>query len=199
MSRLVGWNGAFDGWAGGVLAGLIVASVVGLAGWFWRRWKAPSLSGTNAAQSVGSSIHVYGKVKGDVNIFTAEVPKELVRELVAELMAESGSQSGAASTEGAHSESAHESSIGFSGDLVARKDPLSKFSEEEARYVTAKAINTLPEREKVVVTLKYYEHKTEKDIAAELGLTMQQVKSAEQSALRTLAGLLRDDPQAPLM
>src|SRR4051812_19833814 len=37
------------------------------------------------------------------------------------------------------------------------EDPVSAFETEETKYLLARAINTLPEREKIVVTLYYYE------------------------------------------
>src|SRR6476619_7192585 len=37
------------------------------------------------------------------------------------------------------------------------EDPVAAFETEETNYLLAKAINTLPEREKIVVTLYYYE------------------------------------------
>src|SRR5580693_864023 len=37
------------------------------------------------------------------------------------------------------------------------EDPVAAFETEETKYLLARAINTLPEREKIVVTLYYYE------------------------------------------
>src|SRR3990170_4549064 len=42
-------------------------------------------------------------------------------------------------------------------DDTKAEDPVMAFETEETKYLLAKAINTLPEREKIVVTLYYYE------------------------------------------
>ena len=50
-------------------------------------------------------------------------------------------------------------------------DPINLFEGEETKYLLAKAINTLPEREKIVVTLYYYEGLTLAEIGQVLGVT----------------------------
>lgn len=50
-------------------------------------------------------------------------------------------------------------------------DPINLFEGEETKYILAKAINTLPEREKIVVTLYYYEGLTLAEIGQVLGVT----------------------------
>ena len=45
------------------------------------------------------------------------------------------------------------------------------FETEETKFLLAKAINTLPEREKIVVTLYYYEGLTLAEIGQVLGVT----------------------------
>ena len=45
------------------------------------------------------------------------------------------------------------------------------FESEETKYLLARAINTLPEREKIVVTLYYYEGLTLAEIGSVLGVT----------------------------
>src|SRR3954468_20463149 len=51
------------------------------------------------------------------------------------------------------------------------EDPVSAFETEETKYLLARAINTLPEREKIVVTLYYYEGLTLAEIGQVLGVT----------------------------
>src|SRR3954454_21546012 len=51
------------------------------------------------------------------------------------------------------------------------EDPVAAFETEETKYLLAKAINTLPEREKIVVTLYYYEGLTLAEIGQVLGVT----------------------------
>src|SRR5436309_13967391 len=78
------------------------------------------------------------------------------------------------------------------------EDPVSAFETEETKYLLARAINTLPEREKIVVTLYYYEGLTLAEIGQVLGVTESRicqmhtkavlqlrVKLAEQTAQRT--------------
>ena len=57
--------------------------------------------------------------------------------------------------------------------LVDRRaeDPGSVFEAEETRYILADAITTLPEREKTVITLYYYEGLTLNEIGQVLGVT----------------------------
>jgi RNA polymerase sigma factor for flagellar operon FliA len=51
------------------------------------------------------------------------------------------------------------------------EDPVMSFEAEETKYLLARAINTLPEREKIVVTLYYYEGLTLAEIGRVLGVT----------------------------
>jgi RNA polymerase sigma factor (sigma-70 family) len=55
------------------------------------------------------------------------------------------------------------------------EDPVAAFETEETKYLLAKAINTLPEREKIVVTLYYYEGLTLAEIGQVLGVTESRV------------------------
>jgi RNA polymerase sigma factor for flagellar operon FliA len=51
------------------------------------------------------------------------------------------------------------------------EDPVAAFESEETKYLLAQAINALPEREKIVVTLYYYEGLTLAEIGQVLGVT----------------------------
>ena len=53
----------------------------------------------------------------------------------------------------------------------AGSDPVMAFETEETKQILAEAINGLPEREKVVVTLYYYEGLTLAEIGKVLGVT----------------------------
>ncbi|MGL5857423.1 MAG: RNA polymerase sigma factor WhiG [Angustibacter sp.] len=60
------------------------------------------------------------------------------------------------------------------GDTLEDKgadDPVLAFEGEETKYLLAQAINQLPEREKIVVTLYYYEGLTLAEIGHVLGVT----------------------------
>jgi RNA polymerase sigma factor for flagellar operon FliA len=50
-------------------------------------------------------------------------------------------------------------------------DPVDAFEGEETKYLLARAIEQLPEREKIVVTLYYYEGLTLAEIGKVLGVT----------------------------
>jgi RNA polymerase sigma factor for flagellar operon FliA len=51
------------------------------------------------------------------------------------------------------------------------EDPVAAFETEETKFLLARAINQLPEREKIVVTLYYYEGLTLAEIGRVLGVT----------------------------
>lgn len=54
-------------------------------------------------------------------------------------------------------------------------DPVALFENEEMRHILAKAVNNLSERERLVVTLYYYEGLTLAEIGAVLGVTESRV------------------------
>ena len=60
------------------------------------------------------------------------------------------------------------------GDLVADPkaiDPGGNYEDQENRWFLSDAINRLPERERLVITLYYYEGMTLSEIGAVLGVT----------------------------
>jgi RNA polymerase sigma factor for flagellar operon FliA len=63
------------------------------------------------------------------------------------------------------------------GDTVpdAAPGPVATFEVEEMRHILAEAINGMPEREKIVLTLYYYEGLTLADIGEVLGVTESRV------------------------
>jgi RNA polymerase sigma factor FliA len=72
------------------------------------------------------------------------------------------------------------------------EDPVTAFETEETKYLLAKAINTLPEREKIVVTLYYYEGLTLAEIGQVLGVTESRICQMHTKAVLQLRGKLAD-------
>ncbi len=72
------------------------------------------------------------------------------------------------------------------------QDPVQAFESEETKSLLAKAINTLPEREKVVVTLYYYEGLTLAEIGQVLGVTESRICQMHTKAVLQLRGKLAD-------
>jgi RNA polymerase sigma factor for flagellar operon FliA len=73
------------------------------------------------------------------------------------------------------------------------EDPVQAFESEETKYLLAKAINTLPEREKIVVTLYYYEGLTLAEIGQVLGVTESRICQMHTKAVLQLRGKLSDE------
>jgi len=72
------------------------------------------------------------------------------------------------------------------------EDPVQAFETEETKYLLARAINTLPEREKIVVTLYYYEGLTLAEIGQVLGVTESRICQMHTKAVLQLRGKLND-------
>jgi RNA polymerase sigma factor for flagellar operon FliA len=72
------------------------------------------------------------------------------------------------------------------------EDPVQVFEAEEMKYLLAGAINTLPEREKIVVTLYYYEGLTLAEIGQVLGVTESRICQMHTKAVLQLRGKLAD-------
>ena len=72
------------------------------------------------------------------------------------------------------------------------EDPVQVFETEETKVLLAKAINTLPEREKIVVTLYYYEGLTLAEIGQVLGVTESRICQMHTKAVLQLRGKLSD-------
>jgi RNA polymerase sigma factor for flagellar operon FliA len=72
------------------------------------------------------------------------------------------------------------------------EDPVAVFETEETKYLLARAINTLPEREKIVVTLYYYEGLTLAEIGQVLGVTESRICQMHTKAVLQLRGKLAD-------
>jgi len=72
------------------------------------------------------------------------------------------------------------------------EDPVLAFESEETKFLLAKAINMLPEREKIVVTLYYYEGLTLAEIGQVLGVTESRICQMHTKAVLQLRGKLTD-------
>lgn len=71
-------------------------------------------------------------------------------------------------------------------------DPINLFEGEETKFILAKAINMLPEREKVVVTLYYYEGLTLAEIGQVLGVTESRICQMHTKAVLQLRAKLSE-------
>jgi len=77
------------------------------------------------------------------------------------------------------------------GDRVAApKDAIDQWTENQA---LREACQQLPERERDLVRLRYFEHKTQVETGRRLGMTQVQVSRLEKRALLRLRGYLVDD------
>jgi RNA polymerase sigma factor for flagellar operon FliA len=72
------------------------------------------------------------------------------------------------------------------------EDPVAAFESEETKYLLAKAINMLPEREKIVVTLYYYEGLTLAEIGQVLGVTESRICQMHTKAVLQLRAKLSE-------
>jgi len=72
------------------------------------------------------------------------------------------------------------------------EDPVAAFESEETKYLLAKAINMLPEREKIVVTLYYYEGLTLAEIGTVLGVTESRICQMHTKAVLQLRAKLAE-------
>jgi RNA polymerase sigma factor for flagellar operon FliA len=72
------------------------------------------------------------------------------------------------------------------------EDPVQAFETEETKFLLARAINTLPEREKIVVTLYYYEGLTLAEIGQVLGVTESRICQMHTKAVLQLRAKLND-------
>ncbi len=83
------------------------------------------------------------------------------------------------------------------GDLLADPkalDPSGSFEKEESRFALADSINRLPERERLVVTLYYYEGLTLAEIGRVLTVTESRVCQIHTKAVMSLRNRLMEPP-----
>jgi RNA polymerase sigma factor for flagellar operon FliA len=72
------------------------------------------------------------------------------------------------------------------------EDPVKAFETEETKFMLARAINQLPEREKIVVTLYYYEGLTLAEIGRVLGVTESRICQMHTKAVLQLRAKLAE-------
>jgi RNA polymerase sigma factor for flagellar operon FliA len=72
------------------------------------------------------------------------------------------------------------------------EDPVTAFETEETKFMLARAIDQLPEREKIVVTLYYYEGLTLAEIGRVLGVTESRICQMHTKAVLQLRGKLSE-------
>jgi RNA polymerase sigma factor for flagellar operon FliA len=72
------------------------------------------------------------------------------------------------------------------------EDPVTAFETEETKFILARAINQLPEREKIVVTLYYYEGLTLAEIGRVLGVTESRICQMHTKAVLQLRAKLAE-------
>lgn len=72
------------------------------------------------------------------------------------------------------------------------EDPVAAFESEETKFMLARAINQLPEREKIVVTLYYYEGLTLAEIGRVLGVTESRICQMHTKAVLQLRAKLAE-------
>jgi RNA polymerase sigma factor for flagellar operon FliA len=72
------------------------------------------------------------------------------------------------------------------------EDPVRVFESQETKHLLARAINMLPEREKIVVTLYYYEGLTLAEIGQVLGVTESRICQMHTKAVLQLRAKLAD-------
>src|SRR5579884_2181319 len=80
---------------------------------------------------------------------------------------------------------------GQNGD-EGEADPLRALLSHERVHLVAEAIQHLPERERIVVTLYYHEELTMKEVGAVLGLTESRVSQLHSQAMLRLKGNLQE-------
>jgi len=82
------------------------------------------------------------------------------------------------------------------GDTVADRvnDPVAAFEVEEMKHLLADAINRMPDRERLVLTLYYYEALTLAEIGTVLGVTESRVCQIHTKAILQLRGRLVEPP-----
>jgi RNA polymerase sigma factor for flagellar operon FliA len=80
------------------------------------------------------------------------------------------------------------------GDTIADRagDPLEKYEIEEMKHILADAINRMPERERLVLTLYYYEALTLAEIGSVLGVTESRVCQIHTKAILQLRSRLSE-------
>ncbi len=96
-----------------------------------------------------------------------------------------------------HAEDADEMEIAFVA-TPSDEDPLALCMQNQSRAQLAAAIEALPEKERLVLTLSYYEELTLKEIGLILGVVESRVSQIRSAAVTRLRGLLQAGPRKSL-
>lgn len=126
---------------------------------------------TEVAEELGVSEHELRHIFGQVSFVNVLALDELLR-------------SGGERSEG--------TSLGDTLEDPRAEDPVAAFETEETKYILAQAIQLLPERERIVVTLYYYEGLTLAEIGQVLGVTESRICQLHTKAVLQLRGKLGD-------
>lgn len=81
------------------------------------------------------------------------------------------------------------------GDTLYVMDQISDKKNREERWIEnlslREAVSHLPEREKHIINLRFYEGRTQMEVADEIGISQAQVSRLEKNALKTMRNYLR--------
>ncbi|MFZ5943443.1 MAG: RNA polymerase sporulation sigma factor SigF [Bacillota bacterium] len=94
--------------------------------------------------------------------------------------------------------SIHETLYQDDGDPIYVLDQLTKDTEEEPQWFDKLALkeilNKLPTKEKEVLLLRFFQDKTQTEVAENVGLSQVQVSRIERQALRKIRALMNQEP-----
>ena len=81
------------------------------------------------------------------------------------------------------------------GDTLYVMDQISDKKNKEDRWIEnlslREAMHRLPEREKHIIELRFYEGRTQMEVAEEIGISQAQVSRLEKNALKSMRNYLR--------
>jgi hypothetical protein len=172
MARLVivkWYEWVLEGVGGGLV--LLVVGAIGTR--FVNRRDVPSLGPTITTGEPSSNVHVGGDGRGGLSVrgISDADRKSIANYLLEQLRSEGLLPApGEERTPAADTRLAHQ--------------------EKEAEFLLAKAINTLPEREKVIMTLQFVEGLSVGEMAQVLAVSSSTVYRVRRSALKRLADLV---------
>ncbi len=139
-------------------------------------------------RSVGELEHRLGRAPSDAEVAThMELPVEQLQDYLGEI-----SNLGVVALEDSLGGSADAPTI---GDRVADRrglSPEAAFHDEEMKHLLADAINRLPDRERLVLTLYYYEGMTLAEIGTVLSVTESRICQIHTKSLMSLRHRLSD-------
>jgi RNA polymerase sigma factor (sigma-70 family) len=174
--------------AGVVVAavGVLLAFVIGVWQIVGARRRKANESQHQRVQATGSTVNQAG---GNISIVNFQVPADLAERMIAifETMA---TQQSAEST-------GQDDDASPKRDTPTDETARDAFEKEEQKYKLARAINQLPERDKIVITLYYYEGLTMAEIANVLGVSRSTIGRMHRQAVLTLREATGDEIAFP--